>query len=90
MADTSRGLAPRRRPGTVLVLVGVAGAVLAGVGTWILTRPSPAWTAYAPLSEATYVPGRPVGLGAALLGVGAVLVGGAVGFALARRTRAGR
>ncbi|WP_454049298.1 hypothetical protein [Cellulomonas sp. Marseille-Q8402] len=79
----------RRRATAWLLLAALAGAALAAVGLWILTRPESGWAAYAPLTDATYRPGRPVGLGAALLAVGAALLGGAAGFRLAwsRRSR---
>jgi hypothetical protein len=70
-----------------LVLVGVA---LLAVAAWVASRPTPSgWFAYAPLSGTTFVPGGayPLGTAAFLAGAGALLVGGAVGFVLGRRSR---
>lgn len=71
----------------VLGLIGmIAGAIL-------LTRPTPAsfgWTAYAPLSNTTYVPPFVTGtfvLGALVLMLATALTAGWVGFALGRRTK---
>jgi heme/copper-type cytochrome/quinol oxidase subunit 1 len=46
------------------------------------------WFAYAPLSETTYVPypGMAPGATALLAGLGALLVGGAAGFVVGRRS----
>ncbi|MBN0039091.1 hypothetical protein JN535_02735 [Cellulosimicrobium cellulans] len=82
---------PRRpRVATVvlasLVLVGVT---LLAVAAWVASRPtSSGWFAYAPLSGTTFVPtgAYPLGTAALLAGAGALLVGGAIGFVLGRRS----
>ena len=71
---------------TVLVVVGLALLVAA---VWAGTRPMTyGWFAYAPLSETTYVPyrGMTPGTTALLAGLGALLVGGAAGFVVGRRS----
>lgn len=80
--------APRRRtPSWLLVVTGIAGAALAGAGTWLLVRPDPGWFASAPLSGSTYRPADPDGLALALLGAGLALVGAAVVAGIVRRRR---
>lgn len=83
---------PSRRPSVAtvvlaaLVLVGVA---LLAVAAWVASRPtSSGWFAYAPLSGTTFVPrgAYPLGTAALLAGAGALLVGGAVGFVVGRRS----
>ena len=72
-----------------LLAFGLIGMI---AGTILLTRPTPAsfgWTAYAPLSDTTYVPPFVTGsfvLGVLLLLLGLALAAGWVGFALGRRT----
>ncbi|MGM7423279.1 hypothetical protein [Cellulosimicrobium sp. CpK407] len=83
---------PSRRPSVAtvvlaaLVLVGVALLAVAG---WVASRPTASgWFAYAPLSGTTFVPGGayPLGTAALLAGAGALLLGGAVGFVVGRRS----
>ncbi|GIG36191.1 hypothetical protein [Cellulomonas pakistanensis] len=66
-------------------LVAAAGLVLTALGVWLLTRPQGAWFAYAPLSDATYVPARPSWAGIVALGAGCAAWGGSLGHVLARR-----
>ncbi len=73
----------------VAVVVGV-GAVVAGLLGLRSDEVSFGWFAYAPLPETVHVPSRTSWrLGAALLVVGALVLGGAGGFALGRRRRTG-
>ncbi|MFI2362450.1 hypothetical protein [Promicromonospora sp. NPDC019610] len=86
--------APAARPGrsarVVLVALVVVGLALLGTAAWVGNRPAPTgWFAYAPLSDTTYVPGgvsspRTV---AVLSAAGTLLLGGAAGFAVGRRSR---
>jgi heme/copper-type cytochrome/quinol oxidase subunit 1 len=74
----------------VLVVLAVAvGAVLAAIGVWCSTGPRPAsfgWTAYAPLSDTTYVvPVGPPVWATALVVLGSLMVGAAVTLLLVRR-----
>lgn len=83
--------APRRPVSTraVLVALVVAGVALLAAALWAGTRPvSYGWFAYAPLSESTYIPsaGPPPAVTALLAGLGALLVGGAAGFVVGRRS----
>ncbi len=76
--------APRRR--VLAAAAAVAGAVLAGVGVWLLTRRPSGWFAYAPLSEQVYRPGAgSSAAGVACVVVGVLLVAGAGWLALRRR-----
>jgi hypothetical protein len=63
--------------------------VLLGTAAWFESRPAPGWFAYAPLSDTTYVPrGTPApGTAVLLSGAGALLIGGAAGFVVGRRSR---
>jgi hypothetical protein len=79
--------APRHRPTPWLLLTGCAGAALAAVGAWLLTRPDPGWSAVAPLSGSTYAPSRPDALAVVLLVLGVVLLGGSVVAGVRRRRR---
>lgn len=73
-----------------LLVLGLIGMI---VGVILLTRPTPAsfgWTAYAPLTNTTYVPRFVTGtfvLGALVLVLGLALTAGWVGFALGRRPK---
>ena len=73
-----------------LLALGFIGMV---AGAILLMRPTPAalgWTAYAPLTNTTFVPPFVTGtfvLGALVLVLGAALTAGWVGFALGRRTK---
>ena len=74
-----------------LVVVPIAGvaALVAGI---LVLRSSPlsfGWFAYAPLTDATFVPGpaSPFWLGPALVGLGIALLAGWTGFLLGRRRR---
>ncbi|MGW2093564.1 hypothetical protein [Promicromonospora sukumoe] len=83
--------APRRPVSTraVLVVLLVVGLALLAAAVWSGTRPvSYGWFAYAPLSDTTYVPnpGLAPGTTALLAGLGALLVGGAAGFVVGRRS----
>jgi len=81
---------PARTARVVLVTLVVLGLALLGAAVWVESRTVPSgWFAYAPLSDTAYVPATaPVLRGAALLtGAGALLLGGAVGFAVGRRSR---
>lgn len=71
------------------MLAGVVGAALAGVGTWLLTRPDPGWFASAPSSGATYDPTRPDAVAVVLLVAGLVLLVGAASAGVLRRRRRG-
>ena len=85
--------APRPRRVSVATVV-LAALVLLGVAlllaaAWLAGRPtSSGWFAYAPLSDTTFVPSGafPVGSTALLAAAGALLVGGAVGFVVGRRS----
>ncbi|MGI5190920.1 hypothetical protein ACQEVI_22470 [Promicromonospora sp. CA-289599] len=83
---------PRRERAVrvVVPVLAVLGLVLLGTAAWFESRPtSYGWFAYAPLSGTTYVPDGTYAPGAAALlsGAGALLIGGAVGFVLGRRSR---
>ena len=83
---------PRRgRAARVVVpLLAVLGLVLLGTAAWVESRPAPGgWFAYAPLSDTTYVPRGTFAPGAAVLlvGAGALVLGGAIGFVVGRRSR---
>jgi heme/copper-type cytochrome/quinol oxidase subunit 1 len=82
---------PRRGRAVHVVIpaLAVLGLVLLGAAAWFESRPAPGWFAYAPLSDTTYVPGGASAPGAAVLlsGAGALLIGGAVGFVVGRRSR---
>lgn len=68
----------------------VAGAVVVGIGVWLLSRPGPGWTAVAPLGGHTYQPGPGTGTVATVLAAGGVLlVVGVAGTVVARRRRLG-
>ncbi|GAA2227093.1 hypothetical protein GCM10010413_23170 [Promicromonospora sukumoe] len=82
---------PRRPVPTraVLAALVVVGLALLAAAVWSGTRPvSYGWFAYAPLSETTYVPnpGLAPGTTALLAGLGALLLGGAAGFVVGRRS----
>jgi heme/copper-type cytochrome/quinol oxidase subunit 1 len=82
----SRGRAVRVAVPALVVL----GLVLLGTAAWLESRPAPnGWFAYAPLSDTTYTPGGTFAPGTAVLlsGAGALLLGGAVGFVVGRRSR---
>ncbi len=73
----------------VAALLG-AGMVVAGVLRMRTGTVSFGWFAYTPLSETVYAPSpTPWRLGAVLVVAGALLLGGAAGFALGRRRRGG-
>lgn len=81
-----RGRAAR----VVLPALVVLGLVLLGAAAWVESRPAPGdWFAYAPLSDTTYVPVGTSAPGTAVLlsGAGALLIGGAAGFVVGRRSR---
>jgi heme/copper-type cytochrome/quinol oxidase subunit 1 len=74
----------------VIPALAILGLVLLGTAAWFESRPAPyGWFAYAPLSDTTYVPGGTSAPGTAVLlsGAGALLLGGAVGFLVGRRSR---
>jgi heme/copper-type cytochrome/quinol oxidase subunit 1 len=74
----------------VIPALAVLGLVLLGTAAWLESRPTPGgWFAYAPLSGTAYVPGGTLTPGTAVLlsGAGALLIGGAVGFVVGRRSR---
>lgn len=73
----------------VIPVLAVLGLVLLGTAAWVASRPAPGWFAYAPLSDTAYVPGGTFTPGTAVLlsGAGALLLGGAVGFGVGRRSR---
>lgn len=76
--------APRRH--VLAAATAVAGAVVAGVGAWLLTRRPSGWFAYAPLSEQVYRPGAGSSVaGTVCVVVGAAVVAGAGWVALRRR-----
>jgi heme/copper-type cytochrome/quinol oxidase subunit 1 len=86
----------RPRPGrtalVVLVSLVVLGVGLLAVAAWVATRPTAyGWFAYAPMSNTTFSPSMayPPFTAALLAGAGALLVGGAVGFAVGRAGRPG-
>ncbi|WP_454856616.1 hypothetical protein [Promicromonospora soli] len=90
---TTPSSAPRPPRTARLVLVGlvVVGLALLAAAVWAQSRtPSSGWFAYAPLSETTYTPAGapPLGTAALLSGAGALLLGGAAGFVIGRRTGA--
>jgi len=75
--------------------VGALGAVLLVIGVVVVTTQPVGfgWTAYAPLTEATFAPPLPapgMWLGAAVAAVGLALAAGWVGFRLGRRGPRGR
>ncbi len=83
--------APRRPVSAraVLAVLVVVGLALLAAAVWSGTRPTTyGWFAYAPLSERTYVPnpGLAPGTTALLAGLGALLLGGAAGFVVGRRS----
>lgn len=82
---------PRRRRAVrvVVPVLAVLGLVLLGTAAWVESRPAPGWFAYAPLSDTTYLPRGTFAPGTAALlsGAGAVMLGGAVGFVVGRRSR---
>ncbi|WP_369374037.1 hypothetical protein AB1046_07845 [Promicromonospora sp. Populi] len=81
---------PARAVRVVLVALFVIGLVLLGAAAWVESRStSYGWFAYAPLSETTYVPAGAYSLGTAALlaGAGTLLIGGAIGFVVGRRSR---
>lgn len=89
-----RMTAPARRPEhsarVVLVALVVLGLALLCAAAWVGNRPAPSgWFAYAPLSDTTYVPGgvSSPGTVALLSAAGTLLLGGAAGFAVGRRSR---
>ncbi|MBO9554901.1 hypothetical protein [Cellulomonas sp.] len=86
--------APRERARVVLlVTMTLVGAVLVAVGAAIIQRGpfSVGWFAYAPVSTPTVsYPSTPWHWAPYLLGAGGMLVGGAVGYVLARRAVATR
>ena len=73
----------------LIVLAAPIGAVLAAIGVWYSTAQRPAsfgWTAYAPLSDTTYVvPVGPPAWATALVVVGSLVVGAALTLLLVRR-----
>ena len=75
----------------VLVALPIAGLVAIVVGI-LVARSTPlsfGWSAYAPLTDATFVPGLAAQfwLGPGLVGLGIALLAGWVGFLLGRRRR---
>ncbi|MFD7310234.1 hypothetical protein [Promicromonospora sp. NPDC059942] len=80
---------PERTARVVLVALVVVGLALLGGAAWVGSRPAPTWFAYAPLSGTTYTPrGTPSsGTVALLSAAGTLLLGGAAGFAVGRRSR---
>lgn len=81
-----RGRAAR----VVIPALAVLGLVLLGAAAWFESRPtSYGWFAYAPLSGKTYVPGGTSAPETAVLlsGAGALLIGGAAGFVVGRRSQ---
>lgn len=84
--------APRsaRTVRVVLVSLVVLGVVLLGVAAWVESRSVPSgWFAYSPLSDTTYAPVDTWSLDAPALlsAAGALLLGGAAGFVVGRRSR---
>jgi heme/copper-type cytochrome/quinol oxidase subunit 1 len=88
-APQSSAPRPSRTAGIVLVALVVLGLLLLGAAAWVQSRTSFGWFAYAPLSATTYNPNPVFSLGTAALlsGAGALLVGGAAGFVVGRRSR---
>lgn len=93
MADMTASPSPVPRPARTarIVLTGLvlAGLALLGAAVWSESTTPSGWFAYAPLSDTTYVPDRTPSLGTAALlsGAGALLLGGAAGFVVGRRSR---
>ena len=75
----------------LLVITAVLGGALAAIGIWFATDRRPAsfgWTAYAPLSDTTYVvPVGPPVWAIALVVAGSVAAGAALALLLNRRPR---
>lgn len=85
---TPRSRAPRRRARAWVITVAVAGAVLLAAGARTMLEPHTfGWFAYAPLSDVQFNPPLLTVFRRAVLcvAVGAVLLGGAVGYLLGRR-----
>ncbi|MEV0891612.1 hypothetical protein [Promicromonospora sp. NPDC050262] len=81
---------PERASRLVLAVLVVLGLALLGAAAWVGSRPASfGWFAYAPLSDTTYVPGGTSSPGtvALLSSAGTLLLGGAAGFAVGRRSR---
>jgi heme/copper-type cytochrome/quinol oxidase subunit 1 len=81
---------PARAARIVLVALVVLGLALLATAVWVESRSMPTgWFAYAPLSGTTYTPSGSYTLRAPALltGAGALLLGGAAGFAVGRRSR---
>lgn len=90
MTATPPPLPRRGRVAQVVIpALAVLGLVLLGTAAWVESRPASGWFAYAPLSDTTYVPAATFAPGTAVLlsGAGALLIGGAVGFVVGRRSR---
>lgn len=84
--------APRPSSTTRIALVAlvVLGLVLVAIAVRVESTSVPSgWFAYAPMSDTTYVPASAYTLRAPALltGAGALLLGGAAGFAVGRRRR---